>query len=67
MVSHKWERIAGSILFGHTRGEAIVQAVRLVMAQQSIKQDNHMNEDNEIYANYPLQISLFDVENRLKH
>ena len=38
----------------------------LFMAQKSMKQGYRMNEDNEIYANYPLQISLFDVEKQIE-
>jgi tetratricopeptide (TPR) repeat protein len=38
----------------------------LLMAQKSIKQGYRMNEDNEIYANYPLQMSLLDVEKQIE-
>lgn len=37
----------------------------LLAAQQSIKQGYRMNEDNEIYSNYPLQIGMLDIEKQI--
>jgi tetratricopeptide (TPR) repeat protein len=37
----------------------------LLAAQQAMKQGYRMNEDNEIYANYPLQIGAGDIESQI--
>ena len=37
----------------------------LLMAQKAMQQGYRMNEDNEIYSNYPLQIGMLEVEKQI--
>ncbi len=37
----------------------------LLTAQKAMKQGYRMNEDNEVYSNYPLQVGMLEIEKQI--